>query len=224
MLKCIKIIALCLFLFSGNSEAQNVSIPSNDAIEWGNKNGQELLLTLGIENIIEKHAKLDEMMSKHVNLDYISKFVLGKYYKRMNKSQKLRYSEIFKRYIFSIYKQFNLTINPNDINFTIDKVTEHKNFTNIKCNIDVSKISSNNENAEKINIDFKLIRGEENRIQAVDLVISDVSLVVEYRKRFYKMVLDEDEDMDWFLDKLEDITKANEETFGRKTIKNLQMY
>lgn len=224
MLKSIKIIILCLFLFAGNTNAQNISIPSNEAIEWGNKNGQELLLTLGVENIVEKHAKLDEMMNRHVNLDYISKFVLGKYYKKMNKSQKLRYSEIFKRYILSIYKQFNLTINPNDINFTIDKVTEHKNFTNIRCSIDISKLSSNNASSEKINIDFKLIRGEENRIQAVDLVISDVSLVVEYRKRFYKMVLDEDEDMNWFLDKLEDITKANEETFGRKTINNLHIY
>ena len=42
----------------------------------------------------------------------------------------------------------------------------------------------------------------------------------EYDFSFYKMVLDEDEDMNWFLDKLEDITKANEETFGRKTINN----
>ena len=76
---------------------------------------------------------------------------------------------------------------------------------------------------EKIPVEFKLIRGDENRIQAVDLVISDVSMVVEYRKRFYKMILDEDEDINWFLDKLEDITKANEETFGRRSIKNLQI-
>ena len=222
MFRFFRIFILCMFLFSGIANAQYLGVKGDDAIKWGNEKGQELLLTLGIENIVEKHAKLDEMMKKHVNINYISKFVVGKYYKRMNKSQKLRYANVFNKYILSIYKQFNLTIHPEDINFTINKVDEHKNFTNIKCVIDVSKLSDKAV-LEKIPVEFKLIRGDENRIQAVDLVISDVSMVVEYRKRFYKMILDEDEDINWFLDKLEDITKANEETFGRRSIKNLQI-
>ena len=48
-------------------------------------------------------------------------------------------------------------------------------------------------------------------IQAVDLEIAKVSMVIEYRKRFYKMIQDEGGEIEWFLDKFDDRVRANEE-------------
>ena len=42
-------------------------------------------------------------------------------------------------------------------------------------------------------------------------------MVIEYRKRFYQMIMDEGEDIDWFLEKLYDKTIANEDAIKRIT-------
>ena len=111
MNKLFNILLLVLLLFSGITNAQNVSITRQDARIWANDKGQELINILGMSNIVEKHAKLDKMMLEDVNLDYISKFVIGKYFRKMNKEQKRRYSSLFTRYVLSLYKQINLKFN-----------------------------------------------------------------------------------------------------------------
>ena len=69
---------------------------------------------------------------------------------------------------------------------------------------------------EKIPVKFKLIRGLNDAVQAVDLEISEVSMVIEYRKRFYQMIKEEDEDINWFLDRFDDKVRANERAFLQK--------
>ena len=210
-MKCIaNFLLLISFLFTGIACASDISIKQEDARIWANNKGQELIHTLGMDNIVEKYAKLDKMMLEDVNLDYISNFVIGKYARKMNKDQKVRYSELFQRYVLSLYKRFNLKFDPSSIDFTIDNIVEHPRFTTVVCSIDVEKLSGEID-IERIPVEFKLIRGKENRIQAVDIAISNVSMVIEYRKRFYQMIIEEGEDMDWFLEKFHDKVIANEE-------------
>lgn len=218
MLKIAIKIFCALWLFASHAVAAPVAITSAEARVWANDKGQELLLTLSETDPIVKYAKLDKMMTEDVNLDYISKFVIGKYAKRMTAEQLQRYDGLFRRYALSVYKRFNLTLNDGSINFSIDNVSEHTRFTTVICTIDPGVLLKNVE-IKKIPVKFKLIRGGDNRIQAVDVEISDVSMVIEYRKRFYQMIKDEDEDINWFLDKFNDTVRANEAQFAnRKTI------
>lgn len=133
----------------------------------------------------------------------------------MNREQQARYSDLFHRYVLSLYKQINLNFDAGAIDFSIDNVVEHPNFTTVNCTVDPTRLMAEFKNLEpqKIPVKFKLIRGASNRIQAVDVEISEVSLVVEYRKQFYRMIRDEDEDMNWFLDKFNDKVLANEKAF-----------
>ena len=199
-----------LFLAYTSASAQNVAVSKDEARIWANQKGQELIHAIGMKNIIEKHSILDKMLVEDVNLDYISKFVIGKYGKKMNKEQKRRYNSLFKRYILSLYKRFNLNFETKDINFSVENISEHPRFTSVSCLIDASKIIDKVE-VEKIPVDFKLIRGDKGRIQAVDLEISNVSMVIEYRKKFYKMLQEENEVIDWFLEKFESKVIANED-------------
>jgi ABC-type transporter MlaC component len=200
--------------FTSVANADDVSIKADDAKIWANEKGQELLQTLGMSNIVEKHAKLDKMILEDINVEYVSKFVIGKYARKMNTPQKERYSTLFQRYILSLYKQFNLKFDASNISFTIDNVVEHPKFTTVTCSVKMGELAGEVP-IEKIPVDFKLIRGKQNRIQAVDVSISNVSMVIEYRKRFYQMIIEEGEDMDWFLEKLYDKVLANEDSLKR---------
>ena len=211
-----KIVFLFSFLLSSSAFSKDVAITSDDAKNWANQKGNELIQTLSMSNVKQKHSKLDRMMTEDVNLDYVSNFVIGKYARRMNKEQKTKYSQLFKRYVLSIYKQFNLQINTKKIGFSIDKVVEHPKFTTVTCSVDASELLKEVE-LEKIPVEFKLIRGKQNKIQAVDVAISNVSMVIEYRKKFYQMIIEESEEIDWFLEKLEDKTIANEDAVKRIT-------
>ena len=203
----------CLFIKAAC--AAPVAISSDEARLWANNKGQELIQTLSETDPVIKYSKLDKMMEEDVNLDYVSKFVIGKYAKKMTAEQQERYRQLFHRYVLSLYKRVDLKFAADNINFSIDDVVEHPRFTTVQCTVDPSDAFQNMK-VEKIPVKFKLIRGTNNVIQAVDVEISEVSMVIEYRKRFYQMIKEEEEDMNWFLDKFADTVQANEKAFQQK--------
>ena len=215
MRKLFRIICFCLLGLAKLAVADEVAVSSTDARDWTNSKGKELLQTLAEPDLIVKYSKLDKMMTEYVNLDYVAKFVIGKYGKIMTPEQKERYRGLFQRYVLSLYKQFNLTIEEGSIKFSIDSVTEHPRFTTVQCTVDPGDVLKNIK-IEKIPVKFKLIRGVSDTIQAVDLEISEVSMVIEYRKRFYQMIKEEEEDINWFLDRFDDKVRANEKAFLQK--------
>ena len=215
MRKLFRIICFCLLGLAKLAVADEVAVSSTDARDWTNSKGKELLQTLAEPDLIVKYSKLDKMMTEYVNLDYVAKFVIGKYGKIMTPEQKERYRGLFQRYVLSLYKQFNLNIEEGSIKFSIDSVTEHPRFTTVQCTVDPGDVLKNIK-IEKIPVKFKLIRGVSDTIQAVDLEISEVSMVIEYRKRFYQMIKEEEEDINWFLDRFDDKVRANEKAFLQK--------
>lgn len=216
MFRYIKYFVLTLF-FALNAQADEIAVPSTEARLWANSKGQELIQTLSLTDPIEKYAKLDKMMTEDVNLDYISKFVIGKYARLMNAEQKKRYNELFHRYALSLYRQTKLNFDASKIQFSINNVSEYAKFTTVSCLVDAGKLLEGVQGVEveKIPVKFKLIRGKNNRIQAVDVEISEVSMVIEYRKRFYQMIKEDGENINWFLEKFDDQIRANEEAFAK---------
>lgn len=215
MFKMIKFVFAFLLLSSQMVFADTIAVPSAEARDWANTKGNELIDVLSETDAGVKFAKLDKMMTEDVNLDYIGRFVIGKYAKQMTSEQKQKYLDLFKRYVLSLYKKTNFNFDAHAVNFTIDNVSEFPKYTNITCSVDPGNLTKDVK-IEKIPVKFKLIRGVDNRIQAVDLEISNVSMVIEYRKRFYQMILNEQENIDWFLDTFENRVKANEEAIALK--------
>lgn len=216
----VRVFLFLFFIAMPWAYATTPSISSSDAKIWADEKGKELLFALSEKNKVLKYAKLDKMMNEYVNLDYISSFVIGKYARVMTNTQKKTYSELFKRYALSLYKQLELNIQEADsITFSIEDIIEHPSFTTVTCFVDITKLISA-ENETKIPAKFKLIRGSKNNIQAVDVEIANVSMVIEYRRRFYEILKEEDEEIDWFLDRLENIVEANEQRANKSLSSN----
>lgn len=224
MLKVFKFIfaSMLFFMAPVYAEEQVVAVPSSEARTWANTKGQELLQTLSLTDIQQKFSKLDQMMDEDVNLDYIGRFVIGKYARLMNNEQKQKYNDLFRRYVLSLYKKSNFNFDAAGINFSIESIAEFNKYTNVSCLVDASDLV-NGMKIEKIPVKFKLIRGDNNQIQAVDVEISNVSMVIEYRKRFYQMIIDEKGDIPSFLEKFEDKVKANEEAVIQKMAQPQQL-
>lgn len=223
MLRFYSFILSLLILFSSTAFAAKPSISSTAASEWANSKGRELLFTLSEKDIEKKYQKLDKMFIDYVNLDYISKFVIGKYAKLMTDEQQVVYKDLFYRYVLSLYKQLNLDFDASKVDFSIDSIIEKPKHTDVICSVNISKLINSPEQLP-IPAKFKLIRGKDNNIQAVDVEIASVSLVIEYRKRFYQMIKDESENINWFLEKFSAMVEANEKNAFNKSDIQIQTF
>ena len=208
------IIGLFLFLWTCPLHAQNVA--EEEAKEWVVTQGQKLLNVFGEPNLVKKYTELDEMMVQSIDLDYVAKFVMGKYWRQMDDSQKQMYQNIFKRYALSIYKSFPLDFETNHINFEITKVVPEDKKTTVKAKINLQPPSPDKTSPiNDIFVDF-ILHKQDEKIKIIDLKLGESSLILSYRSRFYEMIAQDDDDIVWFLEDLSDITEAAERTNRQK--------
>ena len=93
-----------------------------------------------------------------------------------------------------------------DGNFTVVNVT-------VNVNID------SNDPIKNYLLSFRLHQTL-NGIRLVDIKVGESSLLLSYRRKFYEHIIDVDEEMEWFLEDLEDMAKSAE----RKNQVNLNQY
>ena len=203
----------CVFL---SFKTQASPIFENQAEQWVNDKGKQLLQTFGESDVTRKYALLDAMMVDCIDFNYISKFVMGRYWRQMNPDQQQNYQTLFKRYALSLYKGFPLDFDSSTIDFEITKVIPTDKSTTVRAKINLQK----NQSAEQqplsdIFVDFVLHRNNE-KIQIIDLKLGESSLILSYRSRFYEMIAKNDDDVTWFLEDLADITEAAERTNQEK--------
>lgn len=204
----LQLIILCFVGLLG-FEVRAEAISDVEARTWADEKGQLLLKTFSEPNLREKYKNLDDMFINHIDLDYIAKFVVGKYWSQMTKEQQESYVKLFKRYSLGIYKSFPLDLAQN-INFSITRVRIEPNFANVVTSIDLGG-ASKGQNQNIFVVEFRLNK-KQNKIKVVDLKLGESSLILSYRNRFYEMIKNNDDEISWFLEDLEMLTISTEQT------------
>ena len=193
------IILFCLFAIPAHSQ----TLSEAEARAWVMDKGDQLLDAF-IENDLEiKYKKLDNLFTQHVDLTYIGKFVIGKYWRAMTPEQQIEYQKLFERYALGVYKAFPLTFKER-VDYRVDKVNTKGKFTEVTTLIDLKKAE-----IEEITLTFYL-DNQDGEIKIVDMKLLESSLILSYRSRFQQMVLGVDEDMTWFLEDFETMVKSTE--------------
>ncbi|MBQ8676977.1 MAG: ABC transporter substrate-binding protein [Alphaproteobacteria bacterium] len=197
------ITALVLMLYVGRVDAANIS--KTEALDFARTKGKELLMNFQETNLQKRYAALDDLFVTYIDVDYISKFVIGKYWKVMSKAQREAYQKLFVRYGLAYYKTLPLDF-ANNLTYDIIDAEDDKNFTNVSC---VVKFSLSGNQPQNIALIFRLHRAD-GIIKAVDVKVAESSMLLYYRNKFYKMLAENDDEIDWFLEDLEDMTRSFE--------------
>ena len=204
-----------------NFPAYAAAPEAKEAMTWSEDKGNLLLQTFQEKNLAEKYKKLDELFLNYVDLGYISKFVMGKYWREMSPEQQEQYQDLFKRYALAVYKGFPLAFN-YPITFSLNNAIVSQNYTEVFATIDLGGNFQEKENQpQKINVIFKLVKNG-NDIKIIDLTLAESSLILSYRNRFYQMVAEDEGDMSWFLEDFETIVTSTEKTNRQKLEENQQ--
>ncbi len=180
-----------------------------EASSWAEEKGNLLLDAFAGNDLAVKYARLDELFLNYVDLDYVGKFVVGKYWKTMTPGQKTEYLELFRRYALGLYKTFPLSFN-HRIGFQIIRTVVKGNDADVTAQIRFQGMSEQDP-LQNLLLEFKL-RKTADGIKILDLKLAESSLILSYRSRFYAMIAEDDGDMTWFLEDFRTSVESIERT------------
>ena len=180
-----------------------------EARAFGETKGRELLNTFAEKDPAVKYKKLDELFLNYVDLDYISRFVVGKYWRQMSAEQQKKYQELFTRYALNVYKGFPLSFDDN-LDFVISDVERDGEYALVRTNIDYRGMDGK---ATTFLVEFR-VHKKNGRIMITDIKVAESSLILSYRGRFYQMIADADEEMEWFLEDFELLADSGEKFYS----------
>ena len=198
-----------VILFSLFSFVGHASFDETKARDFLNTTGEKFIETLGLQNVKEKYALLDDMFETKFDTLSMGRFVLGGSYRLLNEEQKVRYHELFKRYIKSLYKSYPLDFDTSEIHFGIAKITQNEKYISALVVVDLPE-KYQTETLKTIRVEFKLKENPNGNYLISDILFADVSLLVSQKARFMQMLQNADGEIDWFLDDFEDFTISNE--------------
>lgn len=140
-------------------------------------------------------------------MDYIGKFVVGKYWRQMSAEQQARYQKIFKRYAISVYKGFPLSFEQR-ISFAVTGAKSGDAYVDVTAAVDVGG-KNEQEKPQVFLVTFRLAE-KNSELRIIDLKLAESSLILSYRTRFYELFAADDGDVEWFLEDLENMTSSAE--------------
>lgn len=204
----LQLIIFCFACFSEPAAAAG-KITASEAEVWANQKGRQLLDTFSEPDVKTKYAKLDEMFLNDVDLEYVGKFVVGKYWRQMSAEQQKKYQELFTRYALNVYKGFPLSFDDN-LDFVISDVERDGEYALVRTNIDYRGMDGK---ATTFLVEFR-VHKKNGRIMITDIKVAESSLILSYRGRFYQMIADADEEMEWFLEDFELLADSGEKFYS----------
>ncbi len=185
--------------------AARADVSPADARAWANDNGRLLLDTFREPDIQKRYADLDVLLLKYVDLEYIGKFVVGKYWRDMAPAQQTEYQNIFRRYALALYKTFPFDF-ADSLSYEVGDSVQDGKFTVVSAKVHVNL---GNDTPQDFLLQFRLHRSGTD-IKLVDIKLAESSLILSYRSKFYQMIAEADGEMEWFLEDLAAMAKSAE--------------
>lgn len=189
-----------------SSPLQAAPIETTEARNWAEEKGKLLLTTFKEPDIALRYQQLDKLLLDYIDLDYISRFTMGKYWRSMSNTQQQRFRAVFQRYALALYKTFPLDF-ANKLNYEVTGVTQDKEFSDIAARVSFSLGAK--QEPQTVGLQFRL-HNTPRGIQLVDIKMEQSSLILAYRTRFYEMIAANEGDIEWFIEDLEDLAASAE--------------
>ena len=205
--KFLQVITGCLMLFAASlCRAEDLS--AEEAKNFASTKGKELLMSFQEPDLAERYRQLDALFMTYIDIDYVSRFVLGRYWRQMSPDQRQRYRNIFVRYGLAYYKTLPLDYAKN-LTYEIKGVEQEGAFVNVATNVHVFL----GNDSQDVTLIFRLHKVD-GVIKAVDVKVAESSLLLAYRSKFYEMIAQDDGEIEWFLEDLEMLASSLEHSLN----------
>ena len=160
---------LSLFLFSSNIFADDV-LDAHKLIQKVND---------AIVNVDDK-KKLTALIEESIDFERISRFVLGREYRKFTNEQKKEFTDLYRKFLIKTYgPKFN---NYQAESYEILLVQEKKRYSIVKSKF---KINDGSE----VNFAFRVKKGKDSsQFKIIDIIVETVSLIETQRSEFSSVI------------------------------------
>ncbi len=145
----------------------------------------------------QKQQKLEHMFAQHVDIPWIGKFVLGRYWRQANPDQQSRYLSNYQDFLLTHYTS-HLTDYSNGSYQIVNAKTDAENEFTVSMKIQPP-------NAQAISVDYRLRMNDAGEMKVFDIIIEGVSLITTQRSEFTSVV--QNQGMDALIAQLAQKTK-----------------
>jgi len=175
-----------------------------DAGAFANELGHKALavITNKSSSKEEVRSKLETLFEQNVDIDWIGKFVLGRYWRDATDEQKEKYLANYKTFLISHYTS-NFSEFSN-VNFQVTKtVPEERGGYTVTMRI-------KRPNAEDLVVDYTIRKKEGDGLRVYDIVVEGVSMITTQRSEFASVA--SQKGIDYLIDQLAERSKKEAQT------------
>lgn len=167
---------LLCFAFSGVSSAS--ADDKDDARSFANDLGNQALSVIVDKGLNKqaKRARLEGLFEQNVNIEWIAKFVLGRYWRSASEQQKHDYLANYKTFLIKHYTS-NLT-EFTDANFEVTKVVPEDGGGNIVT------MHLKRPGAEDTIVNYTIRKNNGGKLNVYDMTVEGVSMITTQRSEF----------------------------------------
>jgi phospholipid transport system substrate-binding protein len=176
--KFLAVFVLCLTFLS---PALSFADDARDAAAFADQLGHNALAIIsGNTSKDDKQAKLEKLFSDNFDIDWIARFVLGRYWKTATPDQQQNYIASYRTFIIKHYTS-NLS-DFTDTNFEIAKVRPSDSGGNVVT------IRIKRPQADDILAEYTIRAKPGEGLKVYDIVIEGVSMITTQRSEFSSVV------------------------------------
>lgn len=182
--------------------SQSFANDAKDVEQFINKLGKNIIEIADDEklNVVQKRDKLVNLVDSVIDSKWISKFVLGKYYRRANDSQKEKFKQLYREFMIHTYSPKFTGYNGEK--FEVINIINQSNYYTAKC------LFYPKDDSPAINLNFRVKKNTysaDPKFLVFDIIAEGVSLIETQRSEFGSVI--SREGMDKFLKDLQERIK-----------------
>lgn len=191
MLRLFPVFAL-LILGALSFASPSMAATSQQASSFANDLGHQALAVItGAGSKDEKRGKLEALFEQYVDIDWIGRFVLGRYWRDATPEQQQKYLTNYKTFLIKHYTS-NLT-EFTDANFEVIKVTPDSRDGQVVT------MKLKRPRAEDTIVSYT-VRSKDAGLKVYDLTVEGVSMITTQRSEFSSVV--GQKGLDYLIDQL----------------------
>lgn len=149
-----------------------------EASKFANELGHQALKVITDKSLAKdaKRVRLEALFEENVDIDWIGKFVLGRYWRGASDQQRQDYLANYKTFLIKHYTS-NLT-EFTDANFEVTKVTpEDRGGNTVTMHL-------KRPGAEDTIVNYTVRKNEKGKLNVYDIIVEGVSMITTQRSEF----------------------------------------
>lgn len=142
-----------------------------------------------------KQAKLESLFSANVDIPWVARFVMGRYWRQASDAQKQRYLQQYEHFMIRHY-----TSRFTDYTSGTFKITGTQDDGNDEYTVSMSLKGSGGKNSEPVLVDYR-VRKEAGGFRIFDVIVEGISMITTQRSEFASVL--SQHDIDYLISQLE---------------------